>query len=139
MKGTLEPGQQIWVYHDGQTDSWNPVARINKYSHVLVYVGTCQETEQDNIEVHEVVHVSLAPIRRGLSKAKIRKQAVLKVIKSENGANQIKYDAIKPDQQVFGGHKIEECQFSANVMEKIKERAIKCSEKPSILFDYNYR
>ena len=72
-------------------------------------------------------------------KAKIRRQEVLRVTKSTDGEPVIRYGAIKPNQMVFLGHKIEGCQFAANVREKIVERALKCAEKPSIVFDYDYR
>ena len=61
------------------------------------------------------------------------------VTKSTDGEPVIRYGAIKPNQMVFLGHKIEGCQFAANVREKIAERALKCAEKPSIVFDYDYR
>ena len=48
-------------------------------------------------------------------------------------------EVIKPRDQVFLGHKIPRCEVSANLREKIVERALKCTEKPSIIFDYHYR
>merc|ERR1712037_145669 len=74
----------------------------------------------------------------GIVKAKIRRQ-VLRVTKPTDGELVIRYGAIKPNQMVFLGHKIEGCQFAGNVREKIVERALKCAEKPSIVFDYDYR
>merc|ERR1712037_149126 len=76
----------------------------------------------------------------GIVKAKIRRQ-VLRVTKPTDGELVIRYGAIKPNQMVFLGHKIEGCQFAANVREKIAERAKKCTDpqKPSILFDYDHR
>ena len=58
-------------------------------------------------------------------KAKIRRQNVT--------------DVIKPRDLVFLGHKIPNCEVSANLREEIVRRAIKCAEKPSIIFDYDYR
>ena len=58
-------------------------------------------------------------------KAKIKKQNVEEVI--------------KPGDQVFLGHKIPNCQASANQPEVIVERALECVRKPSIVFDYHYR
>ena len=67
----------------------------------------------------------MAPITRGLMKAKIRRQDVLEVI--------------KPRDHVFLGHQIPDCQVSANLREEIVRRAVKCTEKPSLVFDYHYR
>ena len=87
-------------------------------AHVVIFVG------QTN-GVHEVVHIGSAFLTKGLMKAKIRKQNVL--------------DVIKPRDYVFLGHKIPNCQVSANVRQEIVKRALKCTEKPSIVFDYHYR
>ena len=46
---------------------------------------------------------------------------------------------IKPRDQIFLGHKIPHCAVSANVQEEIVRRALKCTEKPSIVFDYHYK
>ena len=121
--GTLKQGAQIWIYHDKHTDRWNPIARWNPYSHCVVYVG---ETNK----VHEVVHVYKAwsrVFRLGLIKGTIKRMDV--------------NEAIKPNQLVFLGHKIEGCQFAGNVLEKIAERAKKCvdPEQPKIVFDYDHR
>ena len=56
---------------------------------------------------------------RGLMKAKIRKQNVIEVI--------------KPRDQVFLGHKIPNCQISANLRKEIVKRALKSVDKPSIV------
>ena len=124
LAGTLKPGAQIWIYHDKETDWWNPVARWNPYSHCVVYIG---ETNK----VHEVVHVYKAWsrfwFRFGLFKGTIKRMNVK--------------DVIKPNQSVFLGHKIEGCQFAGNVNEKIAERAKKCTDptKGRIIFDYDHR
>ena len=118
LSGQLERGEQIWILHDSQTDSCNPVACMNAYAHVVIYIGKTED-------VHEVVHISSAPLTRGLLKAKIRRQNVMEVI--------------KPRDHVFLGHKIPDCEVSANLREEIVRRAVKCTEKPSILFDYHYR
>ena len=123
MAGSLQAGAQIWIYHDKDTDPWNPVARWNPYSHCVVYVG-----EKDG--VHEVVHVYKAwsaVLRFGLIKGTIKRMDIEEVI--------------KPNQLVFLGHKIEGCQFAGNVLEKIAERAKKCTDptKDKILFDYDHR
>ena len=76
-------------------------------------------------DIHEVVHISRAPITRGLMKAKIRRQNIMEVI--------------KPRDQIFLGHKIPDCVVSANLQDEIVRRALKCTEKPSIVFDYHYR
>ena len=39
LSGKLEPGEQIWIYHDRRTNPCNPVAWVNKYAHVVVYIG----------------------------------------------------------------------------------------------------
>ena len=62
---------------------------------------------------------------QGLDEAKIRRQDVLEVI--------------KPRDHVFLGHQIPDCQVSANLREEIVRRAVKCTEKPSLVFDYHYR
>ena len=118
LSGKLEPGEQIWIFHDHQTNPCNPVARFNKYAHVVIFIG---ETNG----VHEVVHISSASWTRGPMKAKIRRQNVLEVI--------------KPRDQVFLGHKIPNCEMSANLRKEIVTRAKKCAAKPSIVFDYHYR
>ena len=118
LSGRLNPGEQVWVYHDRTTNPCNPVARFNTYAHVVIYIGA-------HDGVHEVVHIGTASITRGLMKAKIRRQNMM--------------DVIKPTDQVFLGHKIPRCEVSANLREKIVERALKCTEKPSIVFDYHYR
>ena len=89
----------------------------------MVYVG-----EKDG--VHEVVHVYKAwsaVLRFGLIKGTIKRMDIEEVI--------------KPNQLVFLGHKIEGCQFAGNVLEKIAERAKKCTDptKDKILFDYDHR
>jgi len=123
LSGELKQGAQIWIYHDKETDWWNPMARCNPYSHCVVYIG-----ETDN--VHEVVHVYKAwsaVFRFGIIKGTIKRMDV--------------NDAIKPDQSVFLGHKIEGCQFAGNVLDKIAERAKMCTDptQPKILFDYDHR
>ena len=102
------------------------MALVNEYAHVVIYIGS-EKTGTDATNesvVHNVVHVALAPITKGLMKAKIRKQNI--------------DDVIKPSDQVFLGHRAYEVQYSANMHEAIKERAEKCIKKPSILFDYHY-
>ena len=39
LSGQLTPGEQIWIYHDSQTNPCNPIACINSYAHVVVYTG----------------------------------------------------------------------------------------------------
>ena len=46
---------------------------------------------------------------------------------------------IKPDNMVFLGHPLKDHQQTANAGEAIAERAIKCAEKPTIRFDYDYK
>ena len=118
LSGRLNVGEQVWVYHDSASNPCNPVARFNTYAHVVIYIGA-------HDGVHEVVHIGTASMTRGLMKAKIRRQNIM--------------DVIKPRDQVFLGHKIPRCEFSANLREKIVERALECTEKPSIVFDYHYR
>ena len=62
---------------------------------------------------------------KGPMKATIRRQNVDEVI--------------RPKDLVFLGHKIPNCGMSANLRQKIVKRAIKCAEKPSIIFDYDHR
>ena len=138
-EGNLDAGHQIWIYHDSDTDPWNPVARLNKYAHVMVYIGfTEEEGHGGRTEIHEVVHVSASG---GFGKAKIKRQEVLRVTKFDVDSKQsiVKYGVIKPNQMVFLGHEIKGCQFAANIKEKIVDRAKACSEKPSIVFDYDHR
>ena len=138
LNGSLEAGEQIWVYHDRQTDPCNPVARVNPYAHCLIYIGAKTE---DTTEIHEVVHTDMASLAEGPLKATIRRQTVLKVIgaKSTGSMPVIKFDAIKASDHVFLGHEIESCQFAANIRQKIVDRALRCAEKPSLIFDYDYR
>ena len=91
---------------------------MSPYAHVVIYIGK-------RGDIHEVVHISTASLTRGLMKAKIRRQNVLEVI--------------KPTDQIFLGHKIPDCEVSANLQEEIVRRAMKCTEKPSIVFDYHHR
>ena len=94
---------------------------------------------KESTELHEVVHVCKSSIAKGLMKAKIRPHEVLRVTKSTtDGEPVIRYGAIKTNQMAFLGPKIEGCQFAANVQGKIVERALKCAEKPSIVFDYDF-
>ena len=137
LEESLEAGEQIWVYHNSQTDPCNPVARVNPYAHVLIYIGAKTE---ERTEIHEVVHMVMASLSKGPLKATIRRQTVLKVIKAKTGSmSTIKYGVIKANDHVFLGHKIESCQFAANIRQKIVERALKCAKKPSLIFDYDYR
>ena len=120
LQNKLERGEQIWIYHDGETDPSNPVARVNPYAHCVVYVG--QRMIEDKA-THEVVHV--AKDFSGLMNASIRQEDVLKVI--------------EPHNMVFLGHRIATCQFSGNVRQMISERALACAETPHIIFNYNPR
>ena len=85
------------------------MARFNPYSHCVVYIGKTND-------VHEVVHVYKAwsrVLRFGIIKGTIKRMDVNR--------------AIQPKQLVFHGHKIEGCQFAGNVLDKIAERAKKCT------------
>ena len=66
LRGHLSKGEQIWIHHDAESDPFNPVARMNPYAHVVVYVGP---TEVDGRKVHEVVHVSKKAMLCGFIKA----------------------------------------------------------------------
>ena len=55
---------------------------------------------KERTETHEVVHVSQSSIAKGLMKAMIRRQEVLRVTKSTDMEPVIRYDAIKPNQMV---------------------------------------
>ena len=121
LSGRLDIGEQIWVYHDKETDPANPIAHVNPYAHVMVYVGP---REEQGVVVHEVVHVGKDSMR-GFSKATIKRENVL--------------TAIKPHNQVFLGHKIDSVQFSGNIRQKIAERAIACANPPKIVFNYDHR
>ena len=37
--GFLEPGEQIWIFRNSETNPCNPVARYNNYAHVVIYIG----------------------------------------------------------------------------------------------------
>ena len=121
-EGRLKTGEQIWIYHDSSTNPWNPVARCNPYSHVVVYVGHREGKEGD--KVHEIVHVKKANMR-GIVMGKIVRENIL--------------DVIKPEDQIFIGHKLKSCQFAGNLREMIAKRAIACSDQPTIVFDYDHR
>ena len=75
--------------------------------------------------IHEVVHVSKSWMCCTLMKAKICKLDVDKVI--------------NPWDKVFLGHDLKDWQFSANAREAISARALKCAEKPPIVFDYDHK
>ena len=121
LKGRLKVGEQIWIHHDAESDPLNPVARINPYAHVVVYVG---QTEVAGEKIHEVVHVSKKSMS-GFAKASIVREDVMK--------------AIRPHEQVFLGHKISKVQYAGNLREKIAERALACCREPGIVFDYDHR
>jgi len=121
LDGTMEKGTQIWIYHDKTTNPCNPLTRLNKYAHVVIYIG---KTEG----VHEVVHVSKDTFLRALRlKTTIVKQDIEKVI--------------MPDMLVFSGHRIAKCQNSANIKKKIVARAEACVDPkdPKIIFHYDHR
>ena len=91
-EGVLEPGHQIWIYHDSETDPWNPVARMNKYAHVVIYTGMQEVVNgKETTEIHEVVHVSKSSVVKGLMKGKIRREEVMRVTKSTDGEPVIHY------------------------------------------------
>ena len=102
----------------------NPIASCcrNTYAHVVIYVGVNRD------EVHEVVHIKKAAWTKGVMKGKIQKDNVK--------------DVIKPGDQIFLGHQLPSFQFSANLRDKIVERAKKCCDKyygKSIVFDYDHK
>ena len=111
LRGNLEKGSQIWVFHNGQTDFWNPVAQMNRYSHVVVYVGS---RRIDGQTVREFVHAAKDSMR-GTMKAKITRDDIDNVIKTND--------------QVFLGHKVANFQFAGNLREKIAERALACVDE----------
>ena len=94
LRGHLSKGEQIWIHHDAESDPFNPVARMNPYAHVVVYVGP---TEVDGRKVHEVVHVSKKAMLCGFVKASIVKEDVMSVI--------------QPHEKVFLGHKINKVKY----------------------------
>ena len=119
LSGQLKCGEQIWIYHHSGTNPCNPVACMNPYAHVVIYIGKTGD-------IHEVVHISTASVTRGLLKARIRRQNVMEVI--------------KPRDQIFLGHKIPDCEVSANLHPRGNSgKALKCTEKPIIVLDYHYR
>ena len=121
LKGRLKVGEQIWIHHDAESDPFNPVARMNPYAHVVVYVG---QREVGGQMIHEVVHV-LKKSMSGFAKASVVREDVMKVI--------------RPHEQVFLGHKINKVQYAGNIREKIAERALACCREPGIVFDYDHR
>jgi len=132
--GELNEGEQIWVFHDTEINP-NAIAKIMAYSHCLVYIGSKKGEDGEEIldsdgrQIHEVVHATFA----GISKL-VRSTGVVDKIARVNVMS-----AIKPNDMVFLGHRIKECQYSANARKMIVERAIACAEKPHILFDYDHR
>ena len=38
VSGRLNLEEQVWVYYDTRTNPCNPVARLNTYAHVVIYV-----------------------------------------------------------------------------------------------------
>jgi len=112
------------------------VARVNPYAHCLIYIGHRKEGKK---EIHEVVHTAMASIGSGVLKATIRREPVL-IVKSKPGTlTTVKFGPIKADDHVFLGHKLVSCQFAANIHKMIVDRAVKCSEEPSLVFDYDYK
>ena len=83
--GDLEPGQQIWIFHNRETDChwnrWNCIACINPYAHVVVFVGSkrANSKQGDGKVVHEVVHVSKSWKCCTMMKAEIRREDIMKV------------------------------------------------------------
>jgi GTPase SAR1 family protein len=122
LSGELKIGEQIWVYHDAEINP-NTIAERMAYSHVMIYVGP--RHDKDGNAIHEVVHAEWAGVHFG--------GAVVDRISRVNVTS-----VIKPNDMVFLGHKLKECQFSANAREMIAKRAIACTE-PEIVFDYDYR
>ena len=116
-------GEQIWVYHDRETDPNNLMTCRNPYAHVFIYVGWRQLEGQIK---HEVVHVKKDNLG-GLMKATIARESVL--------------DAIQPRQHVFLGHRLDTGQFAGNVRDQIAKRALACVDpgKKKIVFDYDHR
>ena len=104
-------------------DYWNPSLILN----TPIYDGQREVNERGGCKktVHEVVHVSKSWLLCSVMQAKICKQDVDEVI--------------KPWDKVFLGHQLQERQFAANASEAITKRALKCAEKPYIVFDYDHR
>ena len=111
LSGQLKCGEQIWIYHHSGTNPCNPVACMNPYAHVVIYIGKTGD-------IHEVVHISTASVTRGLLKARIRRQNVMEVIKPRDQIFIVRF------QQTY-------------IQEEIVRRALKCTKKPSIVFDYH--
>ena len=80
-RGEMEVGQQVWIFHDSETDRWNCIANLNPYAHVVVYVGSRHEKgrQGETRIVHEVVHVSKSWKCCTLMKAEICREDVKKV------------------------------------------------------------
>ena len=83
--GDLEPGQQIWIFHNRETDChwnrWNCIACVNPYAHVVVFVGSkrAKSKQGDGKVVHEVVHVSKSWKCCTMMKAEICREDITKV------------------------------------------------------------
>ena len=88
--GDLETGQQIWIFHNRETDCrwnrWNCIACINPYAHVVVFVGSkhAKSKQGDGKVVHEVVHVSKSWKCCTMMKAKICREDITKVTSQED-------------------------------------------------------
>ena len=116
MLEDLSPGDQIWVYHDGDLAP-NLISRINPYCHVMVYIG------KTDGGIHEVVHAQKDNSGcHGCCMAKIVQEDAMKAIKSEHF--------------IFLGHQIKGVQFASNFNEIIRERALACV---GTIFDYDHR
>ena len=101
---------------------------INIYIlNTAIYVGPREVKKRggQTKTIHEVVHVSKAWMCCSMMQAKICKEDVDAVI--------------KPWDKVFLGHDLKDWQFSANAREAISARALKCAEKPAIVFDYDHK
>ena len=77
LESDLQVGQQIWIYRDGRTNPYNPVAVLMPYAHVAVYVGLEGGKKK-------VVHVSKASALKGVMTATIEKVSLARVIKPED-------------------------------------------------------
>ena len=74
----LQRGDQIWIYRDGSTGCWNPVASMMPYAHVAVFIG-------DGM----VVHVAKADLcRHACMMGTIKKEPIASVIKPGDQGNQ---------------------------------------------------